>query len=405
LSYFEQIKLPENLIDSFSRLRVSSPVVQLSIVQNTAIRESIISEGEVSGTGTSSTYNLNRASTVLRVGTTVGLRRLRTKQAGLYQPGKSLLILFTFVLDTGTANVKKRVGYFDNSNGIFLQQNGTVLEWVLRSKVTGSVVETAIAQTNWNTDKFDGTLNGYNLDVTKVHIGFINLEWLGVGDVACGFIKEMTPIVSHVFRHPNAISNVYMSTANLFLQSEIERTVAGGTGTSNLEFICGSVINEGSIDEAGVTYTINRSAVYTTGPAFTVRPLMLIRLNPSYINARVFFTDISLSVSSNADFLVYLIKQPTYSGTVTPNWTALTNSSIEYDINPTANINITNADTNATWVGLGNQTNDIATGAVNRNMYLGSNYLNEPEVWAVAIMCNSNAETVPLMTTKLIEQI
>ena len=97
-----------------------------------------------------------------------------------YQPGKSLLILNTVVMDAPKANLRQRVGYFGANNGIFLEQSGNTISFVERSIVTGSVVDTPAVQTGWNYDKLDGTgPSGVILDLTKAQIFWTDIEWLG----------------------------------------------------------------------------------------------------------------------------------------------------------------------------------------------------------------------------------
>jgi hypothetical protein len=55
------------------------------------------------------------------------------------------------------ANVRQRVGYFDDNNGIFFQQTNGNKRWVIRSSVSGTPVDTEFAsQTDWNIDKLNG---------------------------------------------------------------------------------------------------------------------------------------------------------------------------------------------------------------------------------------------------------
>lgn len=399
------INLPDNLIDAFARLRVSTPVIQTVINQSSPLRALTLTEGQVSGTNTSSSFNSSRASTTLSVSTTVGLRRLRSNICGIYQPGKSLLILFTFIFGENQSNVKKRVGYFDPNDGIFLQQNGSSLEWVKRSSVSGSIVETATSQASWNKDIFNGTQNGYNFDITKGHIGFISIEWLGTGNVCCGFFKDQKPVIANVFEHTNLTESVYMRTANLFLTYEIERTVTGGTGNTNFECICGSIINEGAIDQIGRSLSINRQAVFTTTQANLIKSIILFRLNPNNINSRILPIGLEIAITSNTNFYIYLLRNPTYTSIVTPTWISLPNSSLQYDINPSVTPSVNNFPDCVVWTGTGTATQDINISGFNLNNYLGSSFNGTPEEWALAVQCDTSNEVVSLAVIKFLEMI
>jgi hypothetical protein len=124
------------------------------------------------------------------------------------------LILNTFVFNEAKTGLRQRVGYFGANNGIFLEQDGTTVNLVKRSYISGSVVDTKVAQASWNGDKLNGTGDsGLTLDLTKSQIFWIDVEWLGVGSVRCGFIINGEYYVAHTFHHANVLDSVYMTTA------------------------------------------------------------------------------------------------------------------------------------------------------------------------------------------------
>lgn len=65
----------------------------------------------------------------------------------------------------------KRTGYFDDSNGIYLELNGSnIISFNIRNSAFGSITENRIAQSNWNVDRLDGTgASGYRLDMSKLN--------------------------------------------------------------------------------------------------------------------------------------------------------------------------------------------------------------------------------------------
>ena len=90
--------------------------------------------------GASITYDANASTVLLSADTTSGSKAVRqTYRVFPYQPGKSLLLLATFVMAPGATNLRQRVGYFSVDNGVFFQKTGTTNAFVLRSKVSGSV--------------------------------------------------------------------------------------------------------------------------------------------------------------------------------------------------------------------------------------------------------------------------
>jgi len=175
---------------------------------------------------------------------------LVTRQSHLYhpyQPGTMSKIMQTVVLgDTGKANVRRRWGYFDEENGLFWELDGTTLYVVVRSNTTGSVVDTRVAQSDWNRDQLDGTTD-FNLDVTKTNLYWIDFQWLGVGICRFGVYEEDgTKTTCHVVENPNNESRVYMRQGTLPIRFECENTDSA-VSSSELKAICTLVQIVGSI--------------------------------------------------------------------------------------------------------------------------------------------------------------
>ena len=107
----------------------------------------------VSGAGASVSYLVNQSSATLNVGTVSGEHVYReSARVFTYQPGKSLQVMQTFVFNLPKTNLRQRAGYFSSENGFYLEQDGTDIYLVKRSFITGSVVNTRVAQSDWNLD-------------------------------------------------------------------------------------------------------------------------------------------------------------------------------------------------------------------------------------------------------------
>jgi hypothetical protein len=198
-----------------------------------------------------------------------------------YQPGKSMLILTTFCMNAAKANLRQRIGYFDDNNGIFLEKNGTSNpSFTIRTNTSGTPVDTNTAsQSSWNGDKLDGTgPSGLTLDLTTVQIFWTDLEWLGVGNVRCGFVINGQLIVCHTFQCANQAgkTKVYMETAILPVRYEIENTDTTAT-SSTLKQICSTVISEGGYQQTVQDTIARRTAILGT-ISTTFLPLVSIRL-------------------------------------------------------------------------------------------------------------------------------
>jgi hypothetical protein len=248
-----------------------------------------------------------------------------------YQPGKSLLLLATFVMNTAKTNLRQRVGYFSTQNGVFLQLNNSEVSFVLRSYAGGSVDESrAITQANWNGDKLDGTgKSGYTLDLTKSQILFMDFEWLGVGSVRCGFVIEGKFIVAHTFHNSNLYNAVYMTTAILPVRYEITNT--GVTASSStLKQICSSVVSEGGYEKVVLDSVIRRTTSLGSITT-TFLPLISMRLASDSLGAVVLPNKLSVIPASSDTFEVALIKNATLTGA----FIASTNQSAGSLVSPT----------------------------------------------------------------------
>jgi hypothetical protein len=317
--------VPQNN-DAFARFRVSNPQTIFDSKQLADNQPLFWDDAEVSGTGTGSVYNANQASTTISVGAnTAGHRVRQTRRWFNYQPGKSQLVEMTAVMST---NGTKRLGQFNQDNGIYFQHDANGLAVGIRSKASGSVVDRLVRQTDWNYDKMDGKgPSGVNLDVTKTNIFFFDYEWLGVGTVAYGFFVDRTPYYVHFQHHANLLDVVYMSTPNLPLRYEVIND--GTAGASSLTHICTTVITEGGRQVIGLERGISRDVTGLTTLANTnIYPVFSVRLKQTHLGAFIRFVDFSAICTTQSAYIVYLVLNPTFVGTA-PSYTGLTNSAIE----------------------------------------------------------------------------
>jgi hypothetical protein len=175
-----------------------------------------------------------------------------------YVPGIGTLIMMTCRSgDTGKANVRRRWGYFDDYDGVFFQLDGTQFSVVVRSSVTGSVIDTVTNQADFSIDSLDGndTIN-FTLDPSKPNIYWIDLQWLGTGRVRFGvFEPEGQSLVAHIETHANVANTFpYMRTATLPLRVEQENTGTAGSG-SEFRFNCATVDHSSKVPIFGAKHT------------------------------------------------------------------------------------------------------------------------------------------------------
>lgn len=345
---------PESgLLDAFSRLRVSSPqniFDDKQIFKNTEIvsgenQPLFFDNQEVSGTGTATLFDVNRASTTLSVSAnTAGKRVRQTKMWFNYQPGKPVLSLATFVMGDGIAGVTKRVGLFDDENGIFFEQNGGNAYVAIRSYVTGTTVDRKVEQANWNLDTLNGSNHsnnpsGINLDLSKAQLLIIDYEWLGVGTVRIGFVIDGEIHYVHIFKNANVLDSVYMSTCNLPIRVSIENDGTGGA--ASIEHICVSVFSEGGLNPTGTNRAIPPSAWYNSitqaDVVGTLYPIVGIRLKQAYKGLTVLINRLDAIALSNDDFILSPHFNPTISGAAV-TWNNIPESGIQYALTTTRTV-------------------------------------------------------------------
>lgn len=235
---------------------------------------------QTSGAGTVS-YLSDPGLMLLSTGTASGDLASRTCNFyHPYSPGVGHLVEMTLrVGDTGKANVRRRWGYFDDNNGVFFELDGTDLYVVVRSNVSGVVVDTRVAQSSWNTDRLDGNGNiGFDLNVDNANIYWIDLQWLGAGRVRFGIVEPQgSRIVAHVFEHANSVVEYpYMRTATLPIRVEQENTGAAAS-TSETRFACAVVKHASKVSIFGEKHSVDSGlqTITTVGgevPIISVRP-------------------------------------------------------------------------------------------------------------------------------------
>jgi hypothetical protein len=315
--------------DAFGRFRMSTPLTLfdsshryrdngLWVTSNTA--------------GATYAHNANQGLVDLNLPITENAEIIReTTKVFAYQPGKSLLVLNTFVATEPKANLRQRIGYFGSQNGIYFEIDGTTAYFVKRSYVTGSVVETRVAQADWN----ENTLP--SLDLTKAQIMWMDIEWLGVGSVRCGFNIDGNFIHCHTFHHANVIASTYITTASLPLRYETKNT--GTTSSaSTLKQICSTVISEGGYELGGAQQAVGTpvQTPRTLGTLGTFYPVISLRLksSPNRLDAIAIITALSIMPMTSG---AYNWQLRATGATTGGTWvSAGEDSAVEYNITGTS---------------------------------------------------------------------
>jgi hypothetical protein len=310
-SGFQIMKFYPTNTDAFSRLRVSFP---FTIFEGTNINyKSTKFTESVSGNANIS-YNINTSTVNLNI-TGIGHAIREGKTCAYYQPGKSLFSMFSFCMDEMDENLRQMVGYYDCSNGLYLDVCGTSIYFTKRTYINNIVEEIKVEQNNWNKNTL------LLLDTSKSQILWIDIEWLGVGSVRMGFIIDGEFILCHQFNHANVINSVFITSANLPPRYEI---ISTGNITKTLKSICCTILSEGGFEFRGIKNIIDTG---TTQISLTNRitiPLIALRINPLYLNAIVIPSLLSLLPISNGTISYKLLMNPTIT---VSEWTSYSSTS------------------------------------------------------------------------------
>lgn len=302
-------------VDAFGRMRMSTPLTLFD--SSHRYRDNGL--WSTSNTaGTTVAHSINKGLIELTLPTTANAEIIReTTKVCSYQPGKSLFILNTFVPATPKTNLRQRVGYFGAQNGIYFEIDGTTAYFVERSYVTGELVETRVAQSNWNVDNLLGPSanipgapgpcpSNITLDLTKSQIFWMDIEWLGLGSVRCGFVIDGKLIHCHSFHHANLINSTYITTASLPLRYEMKNTGTAAS-SSTMGQVCSSVVSEGGYELRGLQQAASVPITTpvdlpTAGTYYTVLSIRL-KASPNRLDAIVILTALSiLGVTNNATY-------------------------------------------------------------------------------------------------------
>jgi hypothetical protein len=321
--------------DIFGRQRVSTPLTLFD--SSHRYKDNGLWTTATTGTA-SATFNANQGLVDLAVDNSINSEVIReTTKVFSYQPGKSLLVLNTFVMQAKKTGLRQRVGYYNDYNGIYFEVNNSTINFVERSYVSGGLAETRVSQSSWNGDKLDGTgPSGLTLDTSKAQIFWMDIEWLGVGSVRTGFIINGQIIVCHIFNHANLISSTYITTASLPLRYEIKNTAATSS-SSTLKQICSTVISEGGYELRGLQQAIATpiNTPSSLAVAGTYYPVISVRLKSTALDGIVILTALSMMGIGNG--INYSWRVVASGATTGGSWiSAGTDSAVEYNISGTS---------------------------------------------------------------------
>lgn len=314
--------------DAFSRARSSQPFPIFDSKhlygKNDGVTGSLVWDYTEVGGG-AATYISNKSAVDLTCGTASGDHARKQSHRYLpYIPGLSNLIYMTGIMGNGETNCEKRIGQFNDENGLFFYEIDGTKGVAIRTSISGSVVNTEIDQANWNVDPMDGNgPSSINIDWSKFQIFSIDYSWLGGARIRFSLFEQGRLLPVHVFDNANNNAAPFITTPTLPLTYEIKNTGVT-TVTNTLESICCTLISEGGDVPSGETYVatmggVPRTSITTRQPILAVRPKATFLGKTNRISIQ--FVSFDVSVLDQPCYIeIMSITAPT---TVTGTWSDL----------------------------------------------------------------------------------
>lgn len=293
---------------------------------------------ESTANGGTATHDANLSGVVMAVTSTAGSEVIRqTKHVMRYIPGRTSTVSFAIRLETPVTGVRRRFGLFDENNGAYFEDAGDGTYYcVIRSKVSGSVVETRVARANWNGDKLDGNgKSGITASPTAQHLINIEYEWYGAGQVKFSYVINGETHHIHTFNHANVIDTVWCSTPFLPIRLEL-KNVTGAAGSHYLYQGSNSIMSEGVPEKLGTAQNIMTPVTgRTMTSANTFYPILSIRLKSTTLQGIVLPTYFQAATTDNASIFYKLVVNATLTGA---SWSNMpdANSFAQYDLSATS---------------------------------------------------------------------
>jgi hypothetical protein len=281
-------------------------------------------------------------------------------------------VLLTGVFGAAAPGITRRIGYFDENNGIGLKIGPAGAAFFIRSNVTGTPVDTEIPEADWGIVDLFAYKDVTSIDFTKSQILFMDMEWLGVGSIRFGFVVDGKMIICYQRNNANVLPSVYMSTPNLPVRYELESDGTGGA--ASLEAICASIMSEGGQEDTGITrYVSNAGTSVGASAAGTLYALVGIRLKAAALGQVVRIINTAAICTANPNFEWVLLVNPTVADTFT--YTDEANSAIQSAKGATLN-----TVTGGLPIAGGYSTNDVPAVSAEKSVYyLGSTIAGVPD--------------------------
>ncbi len=343
---YEQIKLVDSrgneidganpvgsAVDAAQRARVAQPLTIFESVLRFSKRVLLWDESVANGASTNYVEAMSGLELILP--TTANASALRQSRRYLpLEAGKSNRFDLAFSMAPPQDGLIQEVGVFDESDGFFFRKSNDQRSLVIRSSVTGSVVETVINQSDWNIDRLDGTGDSkLELDAQKIQVLVIDTAYVGVGGIRFGFINGNRTIYVHQYKVTNQNTIPEVITATLPIRYHIRSTKTLSQSAKLMQYFS-TAVTEGGVRTAGFRYPAKVTTSLTTiGTTETL--IAAIRKKSTRLKNIVFPASIGAVTDANAPAKWKVYYNPTITG---GTWTDAPNNRGNVEVNLTGTL-------------------------------------------------------------------
>lgn len=220
--------------------RIRSNVTNLIYEARYNYGDNLVEFSNTLTTGGTATFDVNQQGMTLGVTTTSGSKVLRSSTRYLSKLcGRTTSFQSVIRLGPAKTNLTSRFGLYDAEDGVFIERTISGVSLCLRSKVSGSVVDTYVTQANWNRDPLNGNgSSGVTLNADNMQNIVIRFGNTGIGSVTVGFLLNNTLVVAHVFGAPNTTTVPTLRPISLPIQCEIFNTATAASSSTMFVGAC-----------------------------------------------------------------------------------------------------------------------------------------------------------------------
>jgi hypothetical protein len=246
-----------------------------------------------------------------------------------YVPGKEQFATMACRFDIPVAGITRRIGMFNDENGVFFEDDGTGDYFLVVKKNGVETVRVGRNAGEWNGDDLTGTGRSQIVanPVAQQLLG-IEYEWYGSGQVKFGYVIDGEFHVIHTVNNANSTVGTWTRTPFLPLRQEL---FADGTYSGPPQYFylsSSSVIAEGGVEDIGTIHNAENGLDFVTSTpnviidtttnnltlAKVFYPLVSIRLKDISLSAAVKIMETQVSSVDNTNLYFLMVRNATLTG-------------------------------------------------------------------------------------------